>query len=86
MIEKRFPISSTIGNFLEGSTNTIKTIFSIDFQLEQDLDLITEALTFTGKYNFISNYQTESEIKFDSSLESRLARYDLLICKFIIKG
>ncbi|WP_256451663.1 SusC/RagA family TonB-linked outer membrane protein [Lutibacter sp. A64] len=78
LVENRFPISRTIGTFLEGSTNTIKTIFSIDFQLEQDLNFITEGLTFTGKYNFISNYQTKSEIKFDSSLETRLDRYDLL--------
>jgi TonB-linked SusC/RagA family outer membrane protein len=78
LVETRFPISGTIGNNLSGSVNSLKTIFSIDFELEQKLDFITEGLSFTGKYNFISNYQTESEIKFDTSLETRLDRYDLL--------
>ncbi|SDS58629.1 TonB-linked outer membrane protein, SusC/RagA family [Polaribacter sp. KT25b] len=78
LAEIRFPISVTVGNNLAGSTNTLKTIFSIDFQLEQDLDIITKGLKFTGKYNYISNYQTSSSISFDSSLESRLDRYDLL--------
>jgi TonB-linked SusC/RagA family outer membrane protein len=78
LVERRFPISVSIGNNLDGSTNTVKTIFSIDFQLEQNLDFVTKGLKFTGKYNFISNYETKSEIKFDSSLESRLDRYDLL--------
>jgi TonB-linked SusC/RagA family outer membrane protein len=78
LAEIRFPISTTVGTNLEGSTNTLKTIFSIDFQLEQDLDIITKGLTFTGKYNYISNYQTQSKITFDNSLETRLDRYDLL--------
>ena len=78
LAENRFPISTSIGNNLGGSTNTLKTIFSIDFQLEQDLDMITKGLTFVGKYNYISNYQTASSISFDSSLETRLDRYDLL--------
>jgi len=78
LAEIRFPISTGIGTNTVGSTNALKTIFSIDFQLEQDLDFITEGLKFTGKYNYISNYQTQSSISFDSSLETRLDRYDLL--------
>ena len=78
LAENRFPISTGIGTNLGGSVNTLKTVFSIDFQIEQDLEFITKGLTFTGKYNFISSYQTKSEIKFDSSLETRLDRYDLL--------
>ncbi|WP_343329198.1 SusC/RagA family TonB-linked outer membrane protein [Polaribacter staleyi] len=78
LAEVRFPISTTIGTNTVGSTNNLKTIFSIDFQLEQDLDFITEGLTFTGKYNYISNYQTSSSISFDSSLETRFDKYDLL--------
>tara|TARA_R110001592_G_scaffold123108_4_gene330638 strand:- start:23630 stop:26686 length:3057 start_codon:yes stop_codon:yes gene_type:complete len=78
LAENRFPISSGVGTNLSGSDNIIKTIFSFDLQLEQDLDIITKGLTFIGKYNFISNYQTKSEINFDSSLETRLDRYDLL--------
>ncbi|WP_139956493.1 SusC/RagA family TonB-linked outer membrane protein [Flavicella sediminum] len=77
LAENRFPISVSVGNNLSGSKNVLKTIFSIDFQLEQELDFITQGLTFIGKYNYVSNYQTESEIKFDSSLETRLDRYDL---------
>jgi TonB-linked SusC/RagA family outer membrane protein len=78
LAEIRFPISTSVGTNTAGSTNLLKTIFSIDFQLEQDLDFITKGLTFTGKYNYISNYETASSISFDSSLETRLDRYDLL--------
>lgn len=77
LVETRFPISGTVGNNLSGSSNLLKTIFSIDFELEQDLDFITKGLMFTGKYNYISNYQTTRTTSFDSALEARLDRYDL---------
>ncbi|MDO7172353.1 SusC/RagA family TonB-linked outer membrane protein [Mariniflexile sp. AS56] len=78
LVEKRFPISGTVGNNLSGSSNVLNTVFSMDFQLEQELDFVTKGLSFIGKYNFISNYETTSTISFDSSVESRLDRYDLL--------
>ncbi|MFB9052746.1 SusC/RagA family TonB-linked outer membrane protein [Formosa undariae] len=78
LAEIRFPISGSIGNNLEGSANLLNTIFSIDFELEQDLDFVTKGLMFTAKYNYISNYETSQTTTFDSSLETRIDRYDLL--------
>ena len=51
-----------------GSTNTLKTVFSIDFELDQKLDFITKGLEFVGKYNYLSTYTTSSSVKFDGSL------------------
>lgn len=60
-----------------GSTEKNKTVFSMDFQLEQDLDFITKGLSFTGKYNYISTYQSQGGYKFDSSLQARMDTYTL---------
>ena len=61
----------------EGVTQNFKTVFSIDFELEQKLDFITEGLTFTGKYNYISNYQTSIQKIFDQRLQARIDSYNL---------
>jgi len=76
--EIRFPISSQIGNDLLGASKYSNTVFNIDLELQQDLDFITEGLTGSVKYNYVSNYTTKQTIGFDSSLEARLDRYDLL--------
>ncbi|MEP5341596.1 MAG: TonB-dependent receptor [Algibacter sp.] len=75
--EVRFPISTQIGNDLGGSSRRTNTVFNVDLELQQDLDFITEGLTASVKYNYVSNYTTTQTISYDSSLETRLDRYDL---------
>ena len=60
-----------------GTSQDNKTVFSIDLELEQDLDFITEGLKFTGKYNYISSYTTRSRIAYDATLDPRLDTYTL---------
>ncbi|MFB9057867.1 SusC/RagA family TonB-linked outer membrane protein [Mariniflexile ostreae] len=60
-----------------GSANSINNVFSIDFELEQELDFITKGLSFTGKYNYISNYQSKSGISYDGSLYSQQDTFTL---------
>ncbi|MBU3011288.1 TonB-dependent receptor [Polaribacter vadi] len=57
-----------------GSQQNTKTVFSMDFELEQDLDFITKGLSFTGKYNYVSNYNTVRKYIYDGP---RLDRYYL---------
>jgi len=61
-----------------GSSNTVKTVFSIDLELEQKLDFITKGLTFTGKYNYISNYESTSKISYDQTVSSQQDSFQLL--------
>lgn len=61
-----------------GSLQNINTVFSMDFELEQDLDFITEGLTFTGKFNQITNFKTQRTTLFDNSKEVRVDAYTLL--------
>lgn len=69
-------VYSTLNN--TGNSNFTNTVFSIDFELEQDLDFITKGLSFTGKYNYISNYETVKRVSFDTSIQARLDTYTLL--------
>ena len=68
LVEERFSadnIYSTINN--SGATNTQKTVFSIDFELDQKLDFITKGLKFVGKYNYISTYTSQRKTTFAST-------------------
>jgi TonB-linked SusC/RagA family outer membrane protein len=61
-----------------GSANTIKTVFSVDLELQQKLDFITKGLAFNAKYNFISSYGSKSQITYDGSISSQQEAYTLL--------
>ncbi|MEO9570135.1 MAG: TonB-dependent receptor [Polaribacter sp.] len=76
--EVRFPTTRTIGNDRGGITTSNKTIFSIDLQLDQNLDFITEGLSFSAKYNFVTTTDVRKNVFEDLTLETRLDRYDLL--------
>lgn len=80
LAEDRF---STIGNVYRGLNDSgmnysNKTIFSVDFELTQDLKFITKGLKFMGKYNYISSYTSSSAKKFDTALQARGDTYNLL--------
>ncbi|WP_147676723.1 SusC/RagA family TonB-linked outer membrane protein [Algibacter pacificus] len=60
-----------------GALNALKTVFSIDFELEQDLDFITEGLMYTGKYNYVSSYTTKSDFDLSNSEAGRIDTYTL---------
>jgi TonB-linked SusC/RagA family outer membrane protein len=75
--EARFPISGGVGNSLGGSTATNKAVFSMNLELIQDLDFITEGLKASARYNYTSSNTSSQSYNFDASLAVRLDRYDL---------
>jgi TonB-linked SusC/RagA family outer membrane protein len=75
--EVRFPIEGTPGNNLGGSTNTNKAVFSMNLDLIQNLDFITEGLKASVRYNYTSSTVASQSYKFDASLAVRLDKYDL---------
>ncbi|MCG9792288.1 SusC/RagA family TonB-linked outer membrane protein [Flavobacterium algicola] len=80
LAEVRFGTGPNVYSALNntGKSNFTNTVFSIDFELEQDLDFITKGLVFTGKYNYISNYETAKRVSFDTTIQARLDTYTLL--------
>ncbi|WP_299668310.1 TonB-dependent receptor [uncultured Polaribacter sp.] len=75
--EVRFPIVGVPGNDLSGSTNTNKAVFSLNLELVQDLDFITEGLKASARLNYTSSNTSSRSYNFDGSLAVRLDRYDL---------
>ena len=80
LVEQRYGFGGNVYSALNntGNSNFTNTVFSIDFELEQDLDFITKGLTFTGKYNYISNYETVKRVSFDTTIQARRDTYTLL--------
>lgn len=54
-----------------------KTVFNVDLELKQKLDIITEGLTFTLKYNYNSSYTTSKSTSFDGGIAVRQDAYTL---------
>lgn len=75
--ETRFPISGGPGTNLGGSTNTNKAVFSMNLELIQELDFITEGLKASVRYNYTSSNTSSQDYDFDTSLAVRLDKYDL---------
>lgn len=80
LAEDRFGYGGNLYDVLNnrGMAHTNKTIFSVDLELEQDLNFITEGLKFTGKYNYISSYRSSKRMRFDTALQARGDTYTLL--------
>jgi len=75
--EVRFPISGGPGANLGGSRSTNKAVFSMNLELVQDLDFITEGLRASVRYNYTSSNTSTQDYDFDGSLAVRLDKYDL---------
>lgn len=80
LVEPRFGAGANIFAGLNNGGSTIqnKTVFSVDLELIQELDFITEGLSFTGKYNFVSTFTTQRRFSFDTALQARPDVYTLL--------
>ncbi len=77
-----YRIGSGDNNFGRINTNGVnthnKTVFTIDFDLVQELDFITKGLKFTGKYNYISSYGNSENITWNGVVNNRMDTYTLL--------
>lgn len=80
LVEQRFGAGSNPYADLNtyGVNRDFRTVFAVDFELQQDLSFLTEGLEFIGKYNYSSLYNSSENITWDNVSSPRIDVYTLL--------
>ncbi len=60
-----------------GLDRDYRTVFAIDFELQQELDFVTKGLSFLGKYNYSVQYNSTENISWNNISAPRIDTYTL---------